>query len=129
QARGPVHEAFATPTTAPSATPAIPKQPPANLDEMPPAERPEGEVVWIGGYWHWDDDRNDYLWVSGCWRTKPPGKDWVAGYWREAGQHWQWVPGFWTDLQAQQPGQDQEQPKDMVYYPEPPAPPNVAPPG
>ena len=50
---------------------------------MPPDERPEGDVVWIGGYYAWDDDRGDYMWVSGCWRTKPAGKEWVPGYFRE----------------------------------------------
>jgi hypothetical protein len=103
---------------------------------MPPEERPEGDVVWIGGYWGWDDDRSDFLWVSGCWRAKPPGKEWVAGYWRQADtQQWQWVPGFWhNDPQQQAPaaqGQAQapEQAAAVTYYPEPPAPPNMAPPG
>src|SRR5207247_74927 len=79
--------------------------------------RPEGDVVWIGGYWAYDDDRTDFLWVSGCWRTKPDAKEWVPGYWREVGNNWQWVPGFWTSVQA----------KGVTYYPVPPAPPNVAP--
>src|SRR5205823_2702124 len=84
----------------------------------------EGDVVWIGGYYHWDDDRNDFLWVSGCWRTKPPGREWVPGYWREQGEQWQWVPGFWTE-----PAPQQAVAKEVVYQPEPPAPPAVAPPG
>ncbi len=134
--RGPVHEAFATPTVEAKPTMTVGKQPPAPLDELPPDERPEGDVVWIAGYWAWDDDRTDYLWVSGCWRTKPPGKEWVAGYWREADtQQWQWVPGFWHSepQQQQQPvaqGQPpQQQDAGVTYYPAPPAPPNVAPPG
>ncbi|HYV36309.1 MAG TPA: hypothetical protein VE988_11430, partial [Gemmataceae bacterium] len=36
QTRGPVHEAFATPTAESKASPALAKRPPANLDEMPP---------------------------------------------------------------------------------------------
>jgi hypothetical protein len=127
-ARGPVHEAFATPTAEAKPTMVVNRQPPTPLDEMAPEERPEGEVVWIGGYWAWDDDRADYLWVSGCWRAKPHGKDWVAGYWREADQNqWQWVPGFWHNAQPQdaQP-QAQGQAPGMVFYPEPPAAPNVA---
>src|SRR5438552_44672 len=71
QARGPIHEAFATPTSEAKATPGVNKKPPAPIEEMPPEEKPEGDVVWIGGYWAWDDDRTDYLWVSGCWRNKP----------------------------------------------------------
>jgi len=123
-ARGPVHEAFATPTADPQPTRPVPRKPPLPIEEMPPEEKPEGEVIWIAGYHHWDDDRNDYLWVSGCWRIKPPGRDWVPGYWREQGEQWQWVPGFWTETAAQQAAG-----KEVVYHPEPPAPPAVAPPG
>jgi hypothetical protein len=122
-ARGPVHEAFATPASEPRPTPVIPKKPPAPLEEMPPEERPEGEVVWIAGYWAWDDERQDFLWVSGCWRIKPPGKEWVPGYWREVPGGWQWVPGFWHDTG------ENGQPREVTYYPEPPPPPQVAPPG
>src|SRR4029077_1083903 len=78
-ARGPIHEAFASLTINPQPTTAIAKPPPALLEELPPEEKPEGQVTWIGGYWAWDDDRNDFLWVSGTWRTPPAGKRWVAG--------------------------------------------------
>ncbi len=119
QARGPIHEAFATPTAEPKPTYGVPKKPPVNIEEMPPEEKPEGDAVWIGGYWGWDDDRGDFLWVSGCWRVKPQGKDWVSGYWREvSGQH-QWVPGFWRTVEAQKTS-------EVTYYPEPPPPPQIA---
>ena len=49
-ARGPVHEAYASPTSDPVPTKPIPKQPPPPIDEIPPAEKPEGDVVWISGY-------------------------------------------------------------------------------
>src|SRR5262249_39028727 len=45
-ARGPVHEAFASPTTEPAPTTAVPKEPPKPLEEMPPTEKPEGNVTW-----------------------------------------------------------------------------------
>jgi hypothetical protein len=121
-ARGPVHEAFVTATTEPKPTQYVPKKPPVNIEEMPPEDKPEGDAVWIGGYWAWDDDRDDHLWVSGCWRVRPAGKEWVPGYWREQSNQWQWVPGFWTTVQ------DSQQP-EVTYYPEPPAPPQLAPPG
>jgi hypothetical protein len=123
-ARGPVHEAFATPTTEPRPTQPVAKKPPAPLDEMAPDEKPEGDVVWISGYWAWDDDRSDFLWVSGCWRQRPRGKEWIGGYWREQGEQWQWVPGFWTDAVVQAASA-----KEITYYPEPPPPPVTAPPG
>src|SRR5690242_16100732 len=49
-ARGPVHEAFASLTAEPAPTQAVPRHPPKPLEELPPAEKPEGHVVWIGGY-------------------------------------------------------------------------------
>src|SRR4051794_23086750 len=61
RARGPVHEAFAGPTSEPVATPAVAKKPPAPIDELPPAEKPNGNVIWISGYWGYDDDRKDFL--------------------------------------------------------------------
>src|SRR5437763_9479418 len=119
-ARGPVHEAYASLTAEPVATKCFAKKPPAALEEMPPDEKPDGDVVWIGGYWAWDDDRSDYLWVSGIWRTPPPGKRWVAGYWRESGTEWQWVPGFWANVEKE------EAPQQPTYLPPPPAAPEPA---
>jgi hypothetical protein len=123
-ARGPVHEAFAAPFAEAKPTAAIPKKPPASIEEMPPEDRPEGDVVWIGGYWSYDDERQDFLWVSGCWRVKPENKEWVPGYWREVSAQWQWIPGFWANA-APAAGKAQE----VTYYPEPPPPPHLAPPG
>src|SRR3954469_12237043 len=61
QARGPVHEAFAEPGTLPSAPPVVPRQPPAPVEELPPEQKPAGEEVqWVPGYWHWDEERNNY---------------------------------------------------------------------
>ncbi len=122
-ARGPVHEAFASLAAEPAPTKPVAKRPPKPLDEQPPEEKPEGNVSWIGGYWAWDDDRNDFLWVSGTWRVPPPGKEWVAGYWREEGDNWQWVPGFWTAA-AKADAQQQ-----VTYLPAPPTTPPQAPPG
>jgi hypothetical protein len=124
-ARGPVHEAFASLAAEPAPTVAVSKQPPKPLEELPPTEKPEGNVVWISGYWAWDDERNDFLWVSGIWRNPPPGKQWVAGYWREQGDRWQWVPGFWSAAAAAEP---EEAPREITYLPQPPATPATAPP-
>ncbi|MFL5246107.1 MAG: YXWGXW repeat-containing protein [Gemmataceae bacterium] len=123
-ARGPIHEAFATPTTDPVPTLKIAKQPPKALDELPPEEKPEGNVIWIGGYWSWDDDRKDFLWVSGTWRKPPPNKQWVPGYWKPDGEEFQWVAGFWTNL-----AKEDAPAQDVTYLPEPPKPPVVAAPG
>jgi hypothetical protein len=122
--RGPIHEAFASLTTEPMPTKLVEKQPPKPIDEMPPAEKPEGNVTWISGYWAWDDERKDYLWVSGTWRAPPPGKHWMAGYWKEDAGQWCWVPGFWTVAENQANGSHQ-----ITYLPVPPAQPNTSAPG
>ena len=72
--KGPVHEAFAQPTAKnPQAGPIIRKQPPKAIEELPPEQKPEGDnVQWIKGYWAWDAERNDFIWVCGFWRVPPP---------------------------------------------------------
>jgi hypothetical protein len=111
--RGPVHEAFAGVVTFnPEPGVVVPKAPPELIEELPPDERPEGaNVTWIPGYWAWDDERNDFLWVSGVWRALPPGREWVAGYWRQTGQGFQWTSGYWADATA----------SETTYLPAPPA--------
>jgi hypothetical protein len=112
QTRGPVHEAFAElvdPSPRPS--PIVPKQPPGPIKEVPPEQKPEGEnVYWIPGYWAWDTEQNNYLWVSGFWRVPPPNRQWTPGYWSETDGGWQWTPGLWASAQQQQ----------FDYVPEPP---------
>src|SRR5204862_2566715 len=90
---GPMHEAYARPTEVrPEAPPVVPKQPPEPIEEVAPDQKPEGDnVVWIPGYWAWDEDRSDYIWVSGFWRDVPPGRTWVPGCWQQAQGGWQWV--------------------------------------
>ena len=111
--RGPVHEAFAqTVTFNPEPGIVVPKAPPDLIEELPPALRPAGDnVAWIPGYWAWDDDRSDFLWVSGIWRALPPGRQWVPGYWSPAGTEFQWTSGYWADATL----------TENEYLPEPPS--------
>jgi hypothetical protein len=120
--RGPVHEAFAGIVTF-NAEPGVvvSKGPPEPIEELPPEERPEGDnVTWIPGYWGWDDERGDFLWVSGTWRTLPPGREWMAGYWGKKPQGYQWISGYWADATV----------RETTYLPPPPvtveAGPNIA---
>jgi hypothetical protein len=119
--RGPIHEAFAQPVVENTAEPPIvPKAPPALIEELPPDERPVGEnVLWIPGYYAWDEDRLDFIWISGVYRDAPPGHTWVTGYWRSAPGGSQWVPGFWTT--AEQPVANQQAQTEVEFLPEPPA--------
>jgi hypothetical protein len=112
EARGPVHEAFAMPlVTQPEQGPVITKQPPAPIEELPPDQKPEGDnVQWIPGYWAWDADTNDFVWVSGCWRDVPPGRTWIPGHWQEIDQGWVWVSGLWTAANTE----------EVQYLPPPP---------
>jgi hypothetical protein len=111
--RGPVHEAFAGMATFnPEPGIVVTKAPPDAIAEVPPAERPEGDnVAWIPGYWAWDDERSDFLWVSGTWRALPPGREWLAGYWGQTPQGYQWISGYWADATA----------REATYLPAPPA--------
>lgn len=111
-ARGPVHEAYATPVQSkPEATITVPRQPPDPLEELPPEQKPEGEnVTWMPGYWAWDEDRTDFIWVSGFWRAPPPNQQWVPGRWQQTSGAWQWVPGFWQSIEE----------REVRYLPPPP---------
>jgi hypothetical protein len=98
--RGPIHEAYAAAMNlSPAAGQIAPKAPPDNIDELPPDQKPEGDnVQWIPGYFAWDEDRGDFLWVSGFWRQPPPGRQWVPGGWQQTAAGWQWTSGFWADV-------------------------------
>ena len=111
--RGPVHEAFAGIVAFnPEPGVVVPKAPPEIIEEIPPEERPTGDnVTWIPGYWAWDDERSDFLWVSGTWRALPPGRQWRAGYWGKTAQGHQWISGYWADAAA----------RETTYLPPPPA--------
>ena len=42
-----------------------------------------------------DEDRADFLWVSGVWRVPPPNRHWLPGYWQQADGGWRWTSGYW----------------------------------
>ncbi|MEO5716460.1 MAG: hypothetical protein ABIT37_23485 [Luteolibacter sp.] len=110
--RGPVHEAFAASVNFdPEPGVFVKTAPPGAIEEVPPDQRPEGDnVSWIPGYWGWDDEQSDFIWISGVWRNLPPGRQWVPGYWGEVGSQWQWTSGYWADEEAE----------EVTYVPKPP---------
>ncbi|MGD9160425.1 MAG: hypothetical protein PVG39_18560 [Desulfobacteraceae bacterium] len=118
--RGPVNEAFAQPVNIEEDNDfTAPETPPPDVEETPPEDRPEGDrFAWIPGYWAWDSDRNEYIWVSGCWRAVPPGKYWVPGYWTEVEDGWRWVAGYWAPVSNEK----------IEYLPPPPSVTYVPPP-
>jgi len=111
--RGPLHEAFAEPIVAdpvPGLIVAI--EPPPPINELMPEFRPDGDdAIWIAGYWGWDSQREDFIWISGVYRVPPPGHQWVPGYWHQVSDGWQWGQGFWVEEIAE----------SIAYYPPPPA--------
>ena len=110
--RGPVHEAFAGSVSFdPEPGLLVGTAPPEDIEEIPPDQELEGDnVAWIPGYWGWEEDRNDFIWISGIWRNLPPNRQWVPGYWGEADDQWQWTSGYWAD----------EETEEVAYLPEPP---------
>jgi hypothetical protein len=98
QTRGPIHEAFAQPADQhPSPAPLVAKKPPDPIEEIPPDQKPEGDdVIWIPGYFAFDADRDDFLWISGIWRSEPPDRQWIPGYWQHEEGGYRWVGGYWA---------------------------------
>ena len=118
-ARGPVHEAYAQPFEQnPAPNQPVNQKPPEPVPEEPPAQKPAGKnVQFIPGYWQWDTDKNDFIWISGFWRDVPAGRRWVAGYWADTTEGYRWVGGHWAD----------EKEKDYQYVPTPPENPDTGP--
>ena len=111
--RGPLHEAFAEPIVAdPVPGLVIAVEPPPPINELMPEFRPDGDdAIWIAGYWGWDEQRDDFIWISGVYRIPPIGHQWVPGYWHQIVDGWQWVQGFWVEAIAE----------SIAYLPPPPA--------
>ena len=75
-------------------------------------------MVWIPGYWIWNDLNDSWDWVTGTWRAPPPGQRWVPGYWtttHDGGLCASAVFGFRRQTQR------------LAYLPAPPPPRNGAP--
>ncbi|MEI6653388.1 MAG: hypothetical protein WCP45_01355 [Verrucomicrobiota bacterium] len=117
--RGPLHEAFAVIVTHnPKPGIIVSKTPPEDIGEEPPGDRPEGtHIAWVPGYWAWDDERSEFLWIGGIWRALPPSREWIVGYWGKITQGYQWTSGYWADATE----------SETTYLPEPPAPKDTGP--
>lgn len=122
--RGPLHEAFAEPVQLnPQPAPVVPKQPPEPIEELPPEAKPADEnVIWIPGYWAWDEDREDFIYISGVWRVAPEGRRWVPGYWAQMDGGYQWVSGFWAPIEAEEVQYLPNPPESLESGPSSPAP-------
>lgn len=120
--QGPIHEAFANPTDLdPTPGPVVATQPPEDIREEPPEFMPE-DSTWIGGYWSWDEEQNEFLWVTGVARKSPPGMRYVPGYWTEATGGWQRVSGFWASADVGEIAYRQPPPNSLEAGPSSPSP-------
>lgn len=117
--QGPVHEAFAGVNVNQTwSSNTISYSPPEPINEIPPDHHPTGQQVeWIAGYWSWDDEKEDFIWISGIWRDVPPGRQWVPGYWVSTGDGYNYVSGYWYP----------EEKNDLTYLPQPPEPREIGP--
>ena len=111
--QGPIHEAFAEPLALQAeAAEIVSRRPPKPIEELPPEYQPEGRnVQWISGYFMWQQELDDFVWVSGFYRDLPPGRTWVPGAWHEVERGHQWAPGFWAEGNLE----------ELQYLPTPPA--------
>lgn len=94
--RGPIHEAFARPLPQSGPRRAILKTPPPPALEPIPLFQPQGDPIWIPGYWFFDEETQSFLWVGGVWRYPPQGREWVPGFWKTVNGASTWYPGFWA---------------------------------
>ena len=111
--RGPLHEAFAEPLIwDPRPGLIVPNAPPPEINEVAPDFTPDGDdAIWISGYWGWDEQSEDFIWISGVYRVPPDEHRWVPGYWHQVDTGWQWVQGLWV----------LESSESIEYLPLPPA--------
>lgn len=98
-ASGIFHEAFAFPIRYEPVKPVpVSVAPPAIPVEVRPeiASELQEQAVWIPGYWEWDAETDDFIWVSGIWRFPPPGSKWIEGQWVRTEAGFMREPGGWT---------------------------------
>jgi hypothetical protein len=95
--KAPIHEGFAQPgAQIRGKGMTAPKAPPLPVNEIPPEPKPEGaSMKWIPGYWAWDAERTDFIWVCGCYRNTPSERTWEPGRWKETKKEWTYFPGYW----------------------------------
>jgi len=93
---GNVHEAYVSASTGSGTVfRSVSKAPPKPINEQSPLKC-TAEAIWIPGYWAWNEELKDYIWISGVWRIPPPNHIWNPGLWKQIGNEWVWLRGFWS---------------------------------
>ena len=122
--QGPIHEAFAELLSLDPPTPlVVTKRPPPPINELPPDQRPAGNnIQWIPGYWAFQEEVDNFVWVSGLWRDAPPGREWIPGEWQETKGGFVWSPGYWTEKGSREIRYLATPPESLEQGPSSPAP-------
>src|ERR1035437_4135474 len=67
--------------------------------EMPSYEQPycpDPNMMWMPGYWAYDQDQDDYYWVPGSWVSAPyDGALWTPPYWGWYSGQYRFHSGYW----------------------------------
>jgi hypothetical protein len=64
--------------------------------ETPVIVAPGPDYVWIDGYWAWDYNYREYVWVQSHWELAPyAGAYWIPGYWEYYRNRYRWVAACW----------------------------------
>jgi hypothetical protein len=92
------------------------KEPPAAVEERPSTRRPGLRAQWVPGYWAWDVQRNDFVWIGGMWQVPPPGTFWLAGRWLRDADGWYRVPGLWASRRDRRAAQTDGVPADRPSW-------------
>ncbi len=69
-------------------------QPPATIPQIIP-RRPTPRAVWISGYWMWDSNLLQWIWMDGYWDLHPRASIWIPGRWIDEGGLSIWIEGRW----------------------------------
>jgi hypothetical protein len=75
-------------------TPKAPSAPPPPKEEII-AVAPAPAVVWVSGFWMWNNTQ--WIWIPGSWQMRPSATlRWRAPAWRVRGSVHVFVPGGWA---------------------------------
>jgi hypothetical protein len=92
-----LHEALQSARERPEAARVhVRREPPASIVERPSGRRPGARAQWVPGYWEWDAERNEFVWMGGMWQVAPPGSVWAPGRWVREADGWYRAPGSWV---------------------------------
>jgi len=91
----PIHEAFVMPVRDALPPLVIARAPPSSQQEQIPPQ-PISDAIWISGYWSWNENNGDFVWVCGVWRRPPADHQWIPGNWVQYQGAWTRESGFWS---------------------------------